>query len=95
MALRKRVPAASLRLDAGRLYEALDNERKQREMSLEEVAAELCLSYSTMACWRRGGGLNGDALLRLAVWMPITDLRAYARQLPPADPLPAVQTEAA
>lgn len=94
MAFRKKVPVPDLKLDAGKLYEALDHERTRRGMTLEEVAAELCVSYSTMACWRRGGGLNGDALMRLAIWMPITDLRVYIRHMP-ADPLPAVKGAAA
>lgn len=85
-------PDGAIQLDVTRLYEALDRERQRREMRLDEVAAELDVAYSTMACWRRGGGMNADALVRVSLWMPVTDLRAYARQ--PADPLPETQEAA-
>ena len=94
MPVRKWVPVSNLRLDAGKLYEALDHERLQRDMTLEEVAAELDVAYSTLACWRRGGGMNGDVVVRLAIWLPITDLRTYARYAP-ADPPPETQGAAA
>ena len=89
-----RKPVGATQLDSRKLYEAMTSERQRRKMTLAEMAAELDVDISTIACWRRGGGINGDALLRLCIWMPITDLRAYARQLPPADP-PADQGEAA
>ena len=83
----------AIQLDVARLYEALDRERRRRKMLLADVADELRVNYSTMACWRRGGGMNADALVRLSLWMPRLDLRDYAVQ--PADPLPATKGEAA
>ena len=85
-------PDGAIQLDVAALYEALDDERQRREMLLEELADELNVCYSTLACWRRGGGMNADAIVRVCLWMPIADLRKFARQ--PADPLP-VTTEAA
>jgi len=93
MAKLKVPQAASIGLDAAKLYEAIDHERQRRGMSLEEVAAELDASYATMACWRRGGSMRGDVLMRICFWMPIPDLRVYARH--PEDPLPATQGQAA
>jgi len=85
-------PDGAIQLDVAALYATLDAERQLREMTLEEVADELRICYSTLACWRRGGGMNADALVRLSLWLPRLDLRAYARQ--PADSPPA-QREAA
>ena len=86
-------PDGAIQLDVAALYAALDRERQHREMTLEEVAGELDVCYSTLACWRRGGGMNADALVRLSLWMPRLDLRAYARR--PADLAPAVSADAA
>ena len=89
----KREPVARSRLDVAALYETLDRKRKLREMTLEDVAAMLDVNYSTMACWRRGGGIQGDVALRIALLCDI-DLRDYAVRVPPADPLPATQGRA-
>jgi len=86
-------PDGAVQLDTPKLYGALDRERRRRKMTLGEVADELCVNYLTLACWRRGGGINGDALVRLSLWMPRLDLRDYARH--PEDPLPADQGRAA
>jgi transcriptional regulator with XRE-family HTH domain len=93
MALRKREQAASLRLDAGRLYAVLDAKRRHLGMTLEDTASELRVSASTMACWRRGGGMQGDVALRIALLCDI-DLRDYAVRVPPADPLPQAREAA-
>ena len=88
-----RKPVGAIQLDVPKLYEAMTRERQRRKMTLAEMAAELDVDISTIACWRRGGGMNGDALVRLSLWMPRLDLRAYAR--PPAGPAPAVSADAA
>ena len=91
MRRRKREPVTCFALDVAALYEAVDAERRRSRMTLEQVAAELDVSYSTMACWRcGGGGIQADAALRLALWMDI-DLRDFAR---PPDRLPATQGRA-
>lgn len=81
-----------IQLDTPRLYLDFDRERKLRELTLEQAADQLDVNYLTLACWRRGGGANGDALVRLALWMPL-NLRDYARM--PADPPPPARPEAA
>ena len=85
-------PDGAIQLDIPALYQALDRERQHRKMTLGEVADRLDVSYATMACWRRGGGMNADAAVRLSLWLR-ADLRDFAR--PPADPLPAKQGRAA
>ena len=87
-------PDGAIQLDVARLYEALDQERQRREMLLEEVAGELDVNISTIACWRRGGGINGDALVRLSLWMSV-DLRDFARHPAGAEHPPATQGKAA
>jgi transcriptional regulator with XRE-family HTH domain len=82
-----RKPDGAVQLNVEKLYEAITRERRERGMTLADLAAVLNVNMSTIACWRHGGGINGDVLVRLCLWMPHLDLRAYAR--PPADPLPA------
>jgi transcriptional regulator with XRE-family HTH domain len=84
-------PDGAIQLDVAALYEALDRERKRREMTLGKVAGQLNVSYATVSCWRRtASGMNADAALRIALWLDI-DLRDFAR---PPDPLPATQGRA-
>jgi transcriptional regulator with XRE-family HTH domain len=78
-------------LDMARLQEALERERRRREMTYPEVAARLGITTAAVRQWRRGFGMNGDTALRLALLLDI-DLRDYAR---PPDPLPAIQGAAA
>ena len=85
-------PDGAIQLDVAALYEALDAERKRRNLSLGKTAERLNVSRSTMACWHRtASGMNADAAVRLALWLRV-DLRDYAR---PPDPLPAAQGQAA
>ena len=84
-------PDGAIQLDVARLYEALDREQCRLKLTHLEVADRLDVSYATLACWRRGGGMNADAAVRLALWLRV-DLRAYTRQ--PADPLPGTQKAA-
>ena len=87
-------PDGAIQLDVAALYAAFDRERQRRKMTLEEVADELDVCYSTLACWRRGGGMNADALVRLSLWMPIADLRGFAVRVPAADLGPATSDAA-
>ena len=89
-----RKPVGVTQLDVGKLYEAITRERQRRKMTLAEMAAELDVNISTIACWRRGGGVNGDVLVRVCLWMPIADLRSFARERPAADLAPAVSDAA-
>ena len=81
-------------LDTGALTEAIERERVRRQLRHYQVAAELGVSETTVACWRRGGGMNGDVALRISVWLSV-DLRDFARQKPAADLAPAVSADAA
>lgn len=89
---RKHLPADVVELDTGALTKAIERERVRRQLRHYQVAAELGVSETTVACWRRGGGMNGDVALRISVWLR-KDLRDYARH--PEDPLPADQGKAA
>lgn len=82
---RQKERSATIGLDAMKLYEAIDAERQLREMTVEELAAELDVSYPTLCCWRRGdNGMRGDVALRISFFLG-ADLRRFARQI---DPLP-------
>jgi transcriptional regulator with XRE-family HTH domain len=87
--MRKR--AGVIQLDVGRLLAELDRERRRRELTQHQVAAQLCVNPSTIRQWRFGVGMSGDVALRLSLWLPC-DLRDYARQ---PDPLPGRTGKAA
>jgi hypothetical protein len=84
-------PDGAIQLDVAALFAALDAERKRRELTFHAMAAQLDVSYATVSCWRRtASGMNADAALRIALWLP-ADLRDYA--MLPANP--AIQGAAA
>ena len=93
MAKTKVPQAATIGLDAAKLYRALDAERKRRGMSLEETATKLDVSYATMGTRRLGGGMRADVAVRIALFLG-RDLRMFAKY-PPADPLPRSRDTAA
>jgi transcriptional regulator with XRE-family HTH domain len=89
---RQKERTATTGLDPRRLYAAIDHERKLRDMTLEELASELDVSYPTLCCWRRGDdGMRADVALRISLFLS-ADLRRFARQI---DPSPRSQMEAA
>jgi hypothetical protein len=91
---RKHPPAVSVELNIEQLTLAIERERVRRQLRHYQVAAELGVSETTVACWRRGGGMNGDVAVRIAVWLR-RDLRSFARQKPAADLDPAIPADAA
>jgi transcriptional regulator with XRE-family HTH domain len=91
MATLKKPPAASISLDTPAICRALERERVRRKLKHYQVAAQLDVSETTIATWRRGGGMSGDVAVRVAGWLDV-DLRDFAR--PPADLGPA-QSDAA
>ena len=82
-------------LDMTRIQLALERERRRRELTCVELAGKLGVSPSTPRQWRRGSnGMNADTALRICFFLR-RDLREFVRQVPPADPLPAPQGQAA
>ena len=73
----------SITLDAKKLFEALNRERKRRGMTDAELSAELGIPPTTMRGWARGAyGANGTAALRVSLFLR-ADLRTFAKHDPP------------
>lgn len=89
-------PAVTAELDMERLMAALDDERRRRKLTYQELADQLVVSASTLAYWRLGTTRpTGDATLRIFAWLGVDrDLRRFTRQKP-ADPLPEPRGAAA
>ncbi len=58
-----------IRFDARALYEALDEQRRSRGMSWQEVAREIGVSASTLTRTRRGGRMEADGMLAMVRWL--------------------------
>jgi transcriptional regulator with XRE-family HTH domain len=58
-----------IRFDARALYEALDEQRRSRGMSWQEVAREIGVSASTLIRTRRGGRMEADGMLAMVRWL--------------------------
>lgn len=83
MAAKSRPLVSDLRLDIGKLCEAIEAERQERGLTHYRLADELGVDYSTMCYWRRGvTSMRADVVLRIACWLP-ADLRDFARQPDP------------
>ncbi len=57
------------RFDTRALYAALDAQRRQREMSWQQVAQETGVAASTMMRTRLGGRLEVDGMLAMVRWL--------------------------
>ena len=70
-----------------KLTAAIERERVRRQLTHRELAAEFGVAYATYAYWRRNySTMTGNAAVRISLWIG-PDLRDFARQVPPADPL--------
>jgi hypothetical protein len=57
------------RFDARALYAALDEQRRSRSMSWQQVAAEIGVSASTLTRTRHGGRMEVDGTLAMVRWL--------------------------
>lgn len=60
-----------IRFDAKALYVALDEQRRAREMSWEQVAAAIGVSAATITRTRIGGRLEVDGMLAMVSWLGV------------------------
>ena len=60
-----------IRFDAKALYVALDEPRRTREMSWEQVAAAIGVSAATITRTRIGGRLEVDGMLAMVSWLGV------------------------
>ena len=70
------------RFDPPALYAALDAQRRSREMSWREVAAEIGVSVATIARTQDGGRMEVDGMLAMVGWLGVpveTFVREAAR----------------
>jgi len=57
------------RFDARALYDALDDQRRSRAMSWQQVAEETGVSSSTLTRTRHGGRMEVDGTLAMVRWL--------------------------
>jgi len=62
-------PRSVKRFDSKALYDALDTQRKSRDLSWREVAAEIGVSAATISRTKRGGRMEVDGMLAMVSWL--------------------------
>jgi transcriptional regulator with XRE-family HTH domain len=60
-----------IRFDAKALYVALDEQRRAREMTWEQVAAAIGVSAATITRTSIGGRLEVDGMLAMVSWLGV------------------------
>ncbi len=82
-----------LKVDHEAIYEAVDRERRRRNMRYYEVAATLGVSPPTVTGWGHGIGFSVNHLARALTWLdrPLSDFTTTE----PAEPRPVAQDDAA
>jgi len=58
-----------IRFDARALYEALDAQRRERNLSWRQVADEIGVSTATLTRTRLGGRMEVDGMLAMTRWL--------------------------
>lgn len=69
-----------IRFDARALYVALDEQRRAREMSWEQVAAAIGVSTGTIMRTRTGGRLEVDGMLAMVSWLGVP-VETFTREI--------------
>lgn len=59
------------RFDSVALYEALDKRRRDRNMSWNDLSAEIGVSVSTITRTRKGGRMEVDGMLAMVGWLGV------------------------
>jgi DNA-directed RNA polymerase specialized sigma24 family protein len=57
------------RFDAKALHRALDEQRKRRELSWEDISKEIGVSTSTLRSTKEGGRMEVDGMLAMVYWL--------------------------
>jgi len=58
-----------IRFDARALYDALDAQRRERNLSWRQVADEIGVSTATLTRTRLGGRMEADGMLAMTRWL--------------------------
>ncbi len=69
------------RFDSRALYEALDAQRKSRDLSWREVAAEMGVSVATISRTQHGGRMEVDGMLAMVAWLGVP-VEHFVRESP-------------
>ena len=67
------------RLDAKALYDAMDRQRRSRELSWKQVATQIGVSESTLRRARAGGRMEVDGVLAMVTWLG-ESVEAFVRE---------------
>ena len=70
------------RFDSKALYLALDEERRLREMTWREVAAEIGVSTSTLSNLQNGGRMEVDVMLAMVAGLGVAVEPLCAKRRP-------------
>ncbi len=67
------------RFDSKALYQAIDEQRRTREMTWTEVSKEIGVSTSTITGTKRGGRMEVDGMLAMVHWLGVP-VEAFVRE---------------
>ena len=67
------------RFDSKALYQAIDEQRRTREMTWTEVSKEIGVSTSTITSTKRGGRMEVDGMLAMVHWLGVP-VEAFVRE---------------
>lgn len=59
------------RFDSKTLYQALDEQRRARDLSWSEVAREIGVGVQTITRTRNGGRMEVDGMLAMVTWLGV------------------------
>ena len=69
------------RFDSKALYNALDQKRRDHQMSWSQVSAEIGVSVSTITRTQRGSRLEVDGMLAMVDWLGVS-VETFVRESP-------------
>jgi transcriptional regulator with XRE-family HTH domain len=68
------------RFDTRALYQALEEERKSRDLSSRKVALEIGVSVTTLTRTRSGGRMEVDGMLAMVAWLGVS-VESFVREV--------------
>ena len=69
------------RFDAKALHKALDEQRKRRDMSWNDVSKEIGVSASTLRRTEKGGRMEVDGMIAMVYWLD-EKVETFKRETP-------------
>ena len=59
------------RFDSKALYQALDEQRRSRQLTWDQVATEIGVSKATISRTKGGGRMEVDGMLAMVAWLGV------------------------